>query len=375
MNAAPGRLSDAKSRRTDTRTRRILAPALAALIAGPVGAAPDGAAPAPILRALSDGVADVVEQVQPSVVVVRTEAIHVMQYHDLFGRLYGIPRRLAGQGSGVILDREGHILTSNHVVEGAQEIEVVLHDETIFDAVMVGQDPHTDLAVLKIRDPGDYPLKPIRPGDSDALRVGEFIIAIGSPFSLSGSVSWGLVSQKGRRMGLLPFEDFIQTDASINPGNSGGPLVDVEGRMVGINAVIQTAGPQGSIGIGFAVPANRAMTIARDLMDDGNVERPWLGIVPRELSMQAAQRILGQDSGVYVEEVFRDTPAYRGGLYQGDIILKVNAQQVTTVLELLHEVFSQKIGAKIDLTVLRANREVELEITSERMPSSSMYAR
>ena len=330
--------------------------------------------PRAMLRAMSEGIADVVEQVAPSVVVVRTEAIQMMTYHDFFGRYYGIPRRLAGQGSGVIFDKQGLVLTSNHVIDGAQEIELVLHDETIFEAELVGQDPHTDLAVLKIKDLGGRELVAIEPGDSDKLRVGEYVIAIGSPFSLSESVMGGLVSAKGRSMGLLPFEDFIQTDAQINPGNSGGPLVDVDGRMVGINAVIQTAGPQGSIGIGFAVPANRAMAIARDLVDDGTVERPWLGIVPEELSPQAARRVLGQDSGVYIGEVFRDTPAYKGGLYRGDIVLKVNDRPVTTVLELQHEVFSQDVGSEMKVTVLRSNREIEVSIASERMPSRNVYA-
>jgi serine protease Do len=330
--------------------------------------------PRATIRAMSDGIADVFEQVSPSVVVVRTEAIQVMPQYDFFGRLYGIPRRLAGQGSGVILDKKGYVLTSNHVVDGAQEIELVLADETILQADLVGQDPHTDLAVLKIKDLGDINLVPIKPGDSDKLRVGEYVIAIGSPFSLSGSVVGGLVSQKGRSMGLLPFEDFIQTDAQINPGNSGGPLVDVDGRLVGINAVIQTAGPQGSIGIGFAVPVNRAIEIASDLKDDGEVDRPWLGIVPEELTHRAARRILGEDTGVYIAEVFRDTPAYKGGLYKGDIVLKVNDTPVATTLELMREVFRQDIGSDIEITVLRANRERVVNITSERMPSRRSYS-
>ena len=158
----------------------------------------------------------------------------------------------------MIIDTEGYILTSNHVIDNAEDIQVALADETVFDAVLVGADPHTDLAVLKIVDPGDHKLIAIEQGDSDALRIGEFAIAIGSPFSLSSSVTLGIVSQKNRSLDMFAFEDFIQTDAAINPGNSGGPLVDVNGRLIGINAVIQTGGSGDNAGVGFAVPGNRA---------------------------------------------------------------------------------------------------------------------
>jgi serine protease Do len=331
-------------------------------------------ASASLLRQLSDETADVVEKILPSVVVVQTEATRFPIYRDIFFRtIPGRPEKLAGQGSGVIIDKEGYILTSQHVIQNADTIKVVLYDGTTLDAELVGEDKHTDLGVLKIIDPDGHTLVPIEPGDSDALRVGEFVIAIGSPFSLSGSVTMGWVSQKGRAVGLLPYEDFIQTDAAINPGNSGGPLVNAEGRMVGLNAVIQTAGPKGSIGIGFSVPANRAFTIARTLIAGESVTRPWLGILPQEMNIQAARNFLNQNGGVYVGEVFRDTPAYKAGLYRGDIILKVDGEQVTSILELQREVFRHEIGTPIPLTILRSNSTREIEIVSERMPDAKLF--
>ena len=182
-----------------------------------------------VARKIGEEIADAIEKVMPSVVVVRTEAIHHHISRDTFwGYLYSVPRRLVGQASGVIISKDGYVLTSNHVIQNAQEIEVVLHDGTLYSARLIGRDEATDLAVLKI-DAEGITFAPIEAADSDEVRVGELAVAIGSPFSLSSSVTIGIISQKGRSIGLLPYEDFIQTDASINPGNSGGPLVDVEG--------------------------------------------------------------------------------------------------------------------------------------------------
>jgi serine protease Do len=285
----------------------------------------------------------------------------------------GQPQLATGQGSGVIIDTEGHILTSHHVIEGADNVKVVLADGTAFDAEIVGEDPHTDIGVIKIKGLGDYPVVPIEPGDSDALRVGEFVVAVGSPFHLNSSVTMGIVSQKGRTVGVLPYEDFIQTDASINPGNSGGPLVDLEGRMIGINAVIQTDGSRGSIGIGFAVPGNRAFKIANVLKSGGAVERPWLGIYPEPMSVAAARRYAGRNAGVYIAEVFRNTPAYKSGLDRGDIILDINGEPIYSVLDLQREVFKNDIGETIRVSVLRASGKAEFEVRTEQMPDTRMF--
>lgn len=336
-----------------------------------------GADTSDLLRALSDGLADTVEKVKPSVVVVQTESTRVPVYHDMFFRaIPGRPEKMEGQGSGVVIDREGHVLTSQHVIPQRPDvIKVVLSDGTAYDAEVVGLDPHTDIAVLRMLDADPDVLVPIEQGNSEELRTGEIVIAIGSPFSLSGSVTWGIVSSIGRAIGLLPYEDFIQTDAAINPGNSGGPLVDINGRMIGLNAVIQTGSQynRGSIGIGFSVPSNRAFSIAKTLIEGLPVKRPWLGIQLQEMTRAAANYFLGQDGGVYIEEVYRDTPAYRGGLYRGDVILHIDGEPIVSTLDLQRELFKHEIGSTVTMTVLRANQKREVEIVTEQMPDASQF--
>ncbi len=337
-------------------------------LAGGVMAA-EVAAPAPrggLLKQLSQESADTVEKVMPSVVVIRTQVTRAVQAYDLFwGRVYTVPEVQAGQGSGMIYDKEGHVLTSRHVVADAQEIEVILHDETVCTATVVGTDPSTDLAVLRLEWPKDAPAPvPITPGDSDRLRVGEFVIAIGSPFSLRSSVTLGVVSQKGRSVGLLPFEDFIQTDAPINPGNSGGPLVDVEGRLVGINAVIQTANPQvqGSIGIGFAVPVNLARQVADSIIRTGQFERPWIGIAPRAARRDGKPVVL-------VAGVYEQTPAEQAGIRPGDIIEKLGGQAIQHVQDLQRAIVGRKFDERIPVELWRRGRTIRTEVQVTRMPT------
>ncbi len=323
-----------------------------------------------VMRQLGDSIADTVEKVMPAVVVVRTESVILRPARDpLWGDVYGIPEKLAGQGSGVIIDAEGYVLTSQHVIADARQVEVVLNDGAKFPAVIVGRDRLTDLAVLRIDAPGRR-FVPAEAGDSDRLRVGEFVIAVGSPFSLGSSVTAGIVSQKGRAIGRLPYEDFIQTDAPINPGNSGGPLVDADGRVVGICAAIQTAGPfaGGNIGIGFAVPANLAMRIAESIIRTGVAERPWLGIQMLDIAEAPAGRFPAGEHGVLVGRVLDNTPAARGGLKTGDIILEVDGQAVTAGREVQRLVFKHRIGEIIKLRVRRGERESLFEIVSDRMP-------
>lgn len=316
---------------------------------------------------LSREIADTVTKVMPSVVVVRTEATRYLRAYDLFfGRRLMIPQILSGQGSGMIIDRAGYVLTSRHVVAGAEEITVVLNDQTELKARIIGTDPTTDLALLKVDVSDGRTLTPIEFGDSDALRVGEIVIAIGSPFNLAGSVTMGVVSQKGRTVGVLPFEDFIQTDAPINPGNSGGPLVDLDGRMVGVNAVIQTSGAsQGNIGIGFAVPVNLARRVAESLRRTGRFERPWLGIAWDEIEGPAEA---GQPRGIRVAAVFRHTPAARAGLRAGDIIFRISGQPISSSHDLLRALLSKPIGATLELEVRRGRQILRLPVTTDRMP-------
>ncbi len=320
-----------------------------------------------LAKQLSREIADVVEKVMPSVVVVRTEATRYIRAYDLFfGRRLAIPQILAGQGSGMIIDREGHVLTSRHVIAGAEQIVVVLHDETALSASVLGSYANTDLAVLRIRKPKGLELKPIEFGDSDAIRVGELVIAIGSPFSLASSVTLGVVSQKGRSVGVLPFEDFIQTDAPINPGNSGGPLVDLDGRMIGVNAIIQTSGAsQGNIGIGFAVPGNLARRVAESIIRTGRFERPWLGIAWDE---DVDPPEPGQPRGVRVAAVYRNTPAAKAGLRPGDVIVRIGNQPVQSSHDLLRVVMTQPVGTTFQLQVRRDGRLLTIPITTARMP-------
>jgi serine protease Do len=328
-----------------------------------------GAVSVNVARAVGDAFADAVERVMPSVVVVRTESTVYRAARDIYsGGIYGIPERLAGLGSGAIISTDGFVLTSDHVIANAQEIEIALHDGTKYPARMIGHDPVTDLAVLKIEAPAGTVFKSVEPGDSDKVRVGEFAIAIGSPFSLNSSVTVGIVSQKGRSVGLLPYEDFIQTDASINPGNSGGPLIDVDGRMIGINSVIQTGGPlsQGNIGIGFAVPANVAMRVAESLIRSGKVDRPWLGV-----HLTSTEKAIPGEAGVMVGGVFGSTPASRCGIAAGDVVVKVDDQAVYEARDVQRIVFRHRVGETVKVDVRRNGAPVYFDIVVDRMPDFS----
>jgi len=334
--------------------RRCVLPVVAGLFVA--GHAASGAATG-ALKQFGSEIADTVDKVMPSVVVIRTEAT---QYHiaqDAFwGNYYRIPETLAGQGSGVIISKDGYILTNNHVIDHATEIEVVLNDGLKYPAKLVGRDPYTDLAVIKIEGPGSNSFTAVEAGNSDNLRVGEFVIAIGSPFSLSSSVTLGIVSQKGRAIGMLPYEDFIQTDAAVNPGNSGGPLVDVDGRLVGINALIQSTSG-GSVGIGFAVPANLAMSVAQSIISTGRWERPWLGI-----SMNMTT------DGVVAEEVIGNAPADKAGVQTGDLLVEINGQAIEEPRDVQRIVLKGRIGDTVDMKIRRLNKETTFKIVTETMP-------
>ena len=318
-------------------------------------------------RQYSDALANAVEKVMPSVVVIRTEKIQYRKVpRDLFGFIYDVvPEQLAGEGSGLIIDERGYVLTSWHVLEGADpcSVEVVLNDGTKLPAQYIGHDKSTDLAVLKIKgDETSWPA--VEFGDSDELRVGEVVIAIGSPFSLQSSVTVGNVSQNGRRIQVLPYEDFIQTDAAINEGNSGGPLIDVDGRLMGINAAVLTEAQVQGIGIAFAVPSKLATVIATSLIEKGKHEWPWVGASFGLSGLEGDRRL-------QVIQVWRGTPAALAGMQVGDVILEVNGKEVKDEYDILRIIFNNSVGDKIDFLTERNNiKQPEMKVPLEEFPGN-----
>jgi serine protease Do len=287
-------------------------------------------------------------------------------FHDFFGpfgRQEPPSREFRQQslGSGFMLDSDGYIVTNNHVVEDADEIKVRLTNGKEFDAEIVGRDPKTDLALIRIAPSGD--LKPLPLGDSDALKVGEWVVAIGSPFGLEQTVTAGIVSAKGRVIGAGPYDDFIQTDASINPGNSGGPLLDMEGRVVGINTAIVASGQ----GIGFAIPIDMARNIIDQLKTEGVVNRGWLGVSIQDVTSELKEYYdLKSDSGVLVTEVHEGQPAERDGIEQGDVIISVDGKAVEDARDLSATIAGLPVGKAVDIRLVREGRERTVEVTLGR---------
>ena len=281
-------------------------------------------------------------------------------FKDLFPQLPGEnPHDFKQQslGSGFILDKEGYIVTNNHVVEGADQIKVRLANEKEFDAEVIGRDPNTDLALIRIAPSKD--LVPLEIGDSERLKVGEWVVAIGSPFGLEQTVTAGIVSAKGRVIGAGPYDDFIQTDASINPGNSGGPLLDLDGRVVGINTAIIASGQ----GIGFAIPINMAMGIVGQLEKSGEVTRGWLGVGIQDLTDELKDYYnIKQDSGVMISQVYEGDPADKGGIRVGDVVIAVDGKEVKSSRELSAQIANLPVGKKTEITLIREGREKTVDV-------------
>lgn len=270
-------------------------------------------------------------------------------------------REAQSLGSGFIVSPEGYIVTNNHVIDGASEIHVVLSDDTRLDAEVVGHDPKTDVALLKVKT--DKPLPYVGFGDSDKARVGDWVIAVGNPFGLGGSVTAGIISARARNINAGPFDDFIQTDASINRGNSGGPLFNLKGEVIGINtAIFSPSG--GSIGIGFAVPSSLAKPVIDQLKEHGRTFRGWLGVKIQEVTDEVAESLgMKKTYGALVAEVNEGGPAEKAGVKPGDIILEFDGREVKEMRFLPRMVADTKIGKAVQVKVLRDGKERTLSVT------------
>jgi serine protease Do len=339
------------------------------------------------LKNISDGFAAIAEAIIPSVVTVTSE--RVMQPADnpnpffsdpFFRRFFGdmpqnrAPQRAHGLGSGVIVSSDGKILTNNHVIRGADELEVHLSDGRRLPAKVVGTDPRTDLAVLRV-EAQDLPA--VRFGDSDALRIGEWVMAVGSPFSenLRQTVSAGIVSGLGRSgMNLNDYEDFIQTDAAINPGNSGGALVNLDGELIGINSAIATRSGTFS-GVGFAIPANLANEVMQDLITEGKVTRGWLGVQIQDVDETLAEAMeLPASEGVLVNSVVDGGPADDAGLTRGDVIVEFAGKKVRSVAELRMIVARDDPGSREDVVIIRDGKRLSREVRLGTYPEEDEAA-
>lgn len=331
------------------------------------------------------GFADVVATVTPAVVNVFSERVVVTRdriyspfwsdpFFDLFGRRYQtIPRerRETSLGSGVLVDASGVILTNNHVIEGAQEIKVALADGRQFVARLLGSDPATDIAVLKVAGES-LPWLPF--GDSDSARIGDLVLAIGNPFGIGQTVTMGIISATGRYdVGVVDYENFIQTDAAINPGNSGGALVDPSGRLIGINtAIFSRSG--GYQGIGFAVPSNMARAVMQSILTTGTIARGTLGFGFQNLD-QGLMRAFGLDalSGALVNEITPQGPAEKAGLKRGDVVLEFNGQKILDAADLRRRIALAQVGSQVSLTIRRTDETRTLTLTVGEMTTQFTY--
>ncbi|HYG85677.1 MAG TPA: Do family serine endopeptidase [Azospirillum sp.] len=330
------------------------------------GPAQEAAPPtlAPMLRAVTPGVVNIAVRGQ-------TEVDNPLLRDPFFRRFFDLPERLRREtraaGSGVIVDaRNGYVLTNNHVVENADVIEVTTKDKRQFRAKLVGRDPQTEIAVLKI-EASDLTAVPM--GDSDGLEVGDYVVAIGNPFGLGQTATLGIVSALGRSGLSEGYEDFIQTDASINPGNSGGALVDLRGRLVGINTAI-LAPSGGNIGIGFAVPINMARQVMEQLIQHGEVRRGRIGIAVQNLTRDVAEAMgVRMTEGAVVGQVERGSPADRAGVRRGDVIVAIDGAPVHSAMQVRNRVGLKQVGESVELTLENNGSRRSVTTKIERAPA------
>ncbi|MET0340242.1 MAG: Do family serine endopeptidase [Polyangiales bacterium] len=345
---------------------------LAPLSALPASASPPSTDPGAIATAQQLGVAfsNIAERVSPSVVSLVVEVrrpqqggLQLFQFPFGGGGEQQEPGVQKGSGSGMILTPDGAILTNNHVVENATRITVSLQDGRHFSGKVVGTDPATDLAVVKIEGKG---LPAVKFADSDAAVVGQWVVAIGSPFGLDYTVTAGVLSAKGRgSLGANEIEDYLQTDASINPGNSGGPLVSLTGEVLGVNTMII-----GSSGIGFAIPSNLARKVGLELLKNGDVSRAWMGVTYQELTPELASSFgVQRTRGALVNEVLPGGPAAKAGMRSGDIVLEIQGREVKEGKDLMRAVLMFPVGEKLAVTVLRDGQQQKLTVVTAERPT------
>ena len=329
----------------------------------------NAALPADLYGSPVQSLAPMLEKIMPAVVNISTKTEIQMREHPLmrdpfFRHFFGLPnqprsrkRHTSSLGSGVIVDsRAGYVITNNHVIDKAQEITVTLQDGRTLNATLVGSDPESDVAVIKIPPQG---LSSIPVADSEKLRVGDFVVAIGNPFGLGQTVTSGIISALGRSgLGIEGYEDFIQTDASINPGNSGGALVNLQGELIGINTAI-LAPSGGNIGIGFAIPSNMALSIKNTLIKHGEVQRGLLGVTVQDLSPELVRAFnLKNKNGAVISRVQSESPAEKAGLEPGDILVSVDGRRVKNSASLRNAIGLVSIGTKITLQVIRKGKRL-----------------
>jgi serine protease Do len=338
--------------------------------------------------AMPTSFAELADKLSPTVVNVKVTKVEqaTSQYPNMQGNPFGdqfggfferffeqLPQNQRsypsqGAGSGVIISQDGYILSNNHVVEGARKVTVTLADKKEYEAEIIGLDSKTDLAVLKIDTRDELPAASL--GNSEQLKVGDWVVAIGNPFGLNHTVTSGIVSAKGRVIGAGPYDDFIQTDASINPGNSGGPLFNMNGEVIGINTAII---PQGQ-GIGFAIPVNTAKPLIPQLVENGEITRGYLGVNIQNITEELAQALeVEETGGALVADVVTDSPAAEGGIERGDIITRFGDDAITTSRDLPAKVAATPVGDEVELTIIRDGKEKQLSVTVGELASDDSH--
>ncbi|SOD97108.1 DegQ family serine endoprotease [Caenispirillum bisanense] len=358
---------------------------LVVLVALVSGAHVVGAGPAAQAREAPSSFADMAERLLPAVVNISTTQSMTGErgpqmpqfppgspfeefFREFFdrqgpgqGQAPTMPRRATSLGSGFVIDKEGYIVTNNHVIEGADEVTVILQDDTALKAEIVGRDPKTDVALLKVEAEKDLPF--VEFGDSDRSRVGDWVVAIGNPFGLGGTVTAGIISARARNINAGPYDNFIQTDASINRGNSGGPLFNMDGQVIGVNTAIYSPAGGGSVGIGFATPSNLAQSVVDDLRRFGEVKRGWLGVRIQTVTDEIADSLgLDRARGALVASVQEGGPAAEAGIQAGDVILSWDGDDIREMRNLPKAVADTEIGSTVDAVVWRDGKRQTVKV-------------